>query len=487
MTMKRLSIFLSLLLLLAACGKSDDVEQSVTPNTPELPTNPDTPGNPDENPTNPDTPSTPDDDLNGHEYVDLGLPSGTLWATTNVGATLPADYGDYFAWGETSPKSDYDWGTCKWTLSDGTILNKYNTSASHGTVDNKTVLEAADDAATINWGSVWRMPTDAELQELLNSDYCTWRQETRTNSNGKIISGYEVKSKSNGNSIFLPAAGDRFGERLYDVGEEGCYWSSSLNSRTPGGAYRLYFYSDNHNYGRDSYARLHGCSVRPVRSTNDTPSTPVIPNDGPHKYVDLKLPSGTLWATTNIGATSPADYGNYYAWGETRTKTNYDWNTYKWCNGSWYTITKYCTSSSWGGIVDNKSVLEAADDAATANWGSDWRLPTAEELQELNNTDYCIWTWRTRTNSKGEAINGYEVTSKSNGNFIFLPAGGSYSSTSHNDVGTWGRYWSSSLYSATPYAHSLYFYSGGHESISSSSNNREKGLPVRPVRTTTLK
>ncbi|MCQ2319676.1 MAG: hypothetical protein MJZ90_12290 [Bacteroidales bacterium] len=103
-----------------------------------------------------------------HEYVDLGLPSGLLWATCNVGADSPEDYGDYFAWGETETKSDYDWDTYKWCNGSYNTLTKYNTKSSYGTVDNKTTLELSDDAARANWGGSWRMPTEAEFQELIN-------------------------------------------------------------------------------------------------------------------------------------------------------------------------------------------------------------------------------------------------------------------------------------------------------------------------------
>ena len=102
-----------------------------------------------------------------------------------------------------------------------------------------------------------------------------------------------------------------------------------------------------------------------------------------HEYVDLDLPSGTLWATCNVGAEKPEEYGDYFAWGETKTKENYDWSTYKWCNGSEYELTKYCVSGRYG-TVDNKTELLPEDDAATANWGSNWCMPTVEQIEELH-------------------------------------------------------------------------------------------------------
>ena len=195
--------------------------------------------------------------LNGPEYVDLGL--SVKWATMNVGASSPEDYGDYFAWGETSTKSTYDWSTYKYCNGSSTSLTKYNTSSSYGIVDNKTTLELSDDAARANLGGSWRMPTDAEMTEL--REQCTW---TWTTQNG--VNGYKVTSKSNGNSIFLPAAGYRNESSRVNAGSRGYYWSSSLDTDSPDHAWHVSFAS---NYlGRIGYNRYHGrCygfSVRPV-------------------------------------------------------------------------------------------------------------------------------------------------------------------------------------------------------------------------------
>lgn len=188
-------------------------------------------------------------------YVDLGLPSGLLWATMNVGASSPEGYGDYFAWGETEPKDVYDWSTYKWCNGSYTSLTKYNTSSSYGTVDNKTTLELSDDAAYKNWGGAWRMPTDAEWTEL--REQCTW---TWTSQNG--VNGYKVTSKSNGNSIFLPAAGYRDGSSLHYAGSYGHYWSSSLDTDSPNTAWNVLFnYAD---VNRSNNSRYYGHSVRPV-------------------------------------------------------------------------------------------------------------------------------------------------------------------------------------------------------------------------------
>ena len=174
---------------------------------------------------------------NGHDYVDLGLPSGLKWATCNVGASTPKGYGDYFAWGETNTKSTYSLDTYTYT-------------------DNKPVLDLADDAANANWGGAWRMPTDAEWQEL--RDNCTWTWKTL---NG--INGFEVKG-SNGNAIFLPAAGFRSSNDVFYTGHYGCYWSSSLDTAAPNNAKFVEFRSENNDIFRNYYSRVCGQSVRAV-------------------------------------------------------------------------------------------------------------------------------------------------------------------------------------------------------------------------------
>ena len=203
-------------------------------------------------------PNIPDPNPNtgNHEYVDLGL--SVKWATCNVGATKPEEYGDYFAWGETTTKSTYNWSTYKYCNGSYNNLTKYCTDSYYGTVDNKTQLELSDDAARANWGGSWRMPTDAEMTEL--REQCTW---TWTTQNG--VYGYKVTSKKSGytnKSIFLPAAGYRGGSSLDNAGSNGSYWSSSLRTDYPGSAWYVYFGSS--NVLRHNYYRYYGFSVRPV-------------------------------------------------------------------------------------------------------------------------------------------------------------------------------------------------------------------------------
>ena len=188
------------------------------------------------------------------DAVDLGL--SVYWATCNIGASKPEDYGDYYAWGETEPKENYSWSTYKWGTS-STSLTKYNTDSSCGPVDNKTVLDPEDDVARAKLGDNWRMPTYEEWTELCTK--CTW--EWTTNYNGTGVKG-RIVTASSGNSIFLPAAGYRRGTNLYDAGSSGFYWSSSLSTDYPYDAWYVHFYSD--NVLRFSSYRCYGLSVRPV-------------------------------------------------------------------------------------------------------------------------------------------------------------------------------------------------------------------------------
>ncbi len=196
--------------------------------------------------------SEPTGRLNGYGYVDLGLPSGTLWATCNVGAASPKEYGDYFAWGETTTKKIYNWRTYKYCSGDYNTLTKYCKNADYGSdgfTDALTILETSDDAATANWGAGWRMPTKDDWEELKSK--CKWTC---------MSNGYKVVGP-NRNSIFLPTAGCRRDSTLYSAGSDGYYWSSSLDLGYQYYAWNLYFYSDDCIV---DYLRSYGRSVRPV-------------------------------------------------------------------------------------------------------------------------------------------------------------------------------------------------------------------------------
>jgi hypothetical protein len=492
------------------------------------------------------------------------LPSGTLWATCNVGATNPEYFGNYYAWGETAPKDSYTFET--YIYAEGSSYNdprftKYCDNSFYGNdgfVDSLTTLEMSDDAATVNWGEDWRMPTMDELYELINN--CTHEWTTQNGVNGFLFTGI------NGNSIFFPAASRIVGNSS-GSNTSGLYWSSSL-------AYmgrEAQILSFNNSGYCDVYinARVNGLPVRPVRmkATVETNSAFNITNTSAilagnvtndwgdsitsrgflygtsssnlsnrvvcglgtgsftktltglaasttyyykayatnsigtaygevrsftttsysaptghvngYGYVDLGLPSGTKWATCNVGADSPIGYGDYFAWGETTVKSNYSWNTYSWCNGSSSTLTKYCNDSEYGynGFTDYLNILYASDDAATANWGSGWRMPTKEEFEELINN--CTYTWTIENGVTGFLFKG------PNRNSIFLPAAGCREGSDVGSVGSNGYYWSSSLYlgtgtlySSNPnYARCLYLLGDPYMGI----NYRYYGYSVRPV------
>lgn len=242
-TLKAMAVLILMMVFAASCNKLDE------------------PNNGGNNDPQNDSIIDNGDTINVHAYVDLGLPTGTLWATCNIGADTPEGFGDYFAWGETMPKEVYDWKSYRY----GTIVNerfamtKYCTDSCwglNGFVDNLMVLESADDAATANWGAGWRMATKEEWEELYRKTTCTWT--TQNGVNGRLLTGY------NGNSIFLPAAGFRLDGEL--IGPSlGIYWSSSLHTGFPERGWSFHYDMDEcHVCG--TYERSRGQVVRAVRA-----------------------------------------------------------------------------------------------------------------------------------------------------------------------------------------------------------------------------
>lgn len=194
-------------------------------------------------------------DKDEHEWVDLGLPSGTLWATCNIGANSPEDFGDYFAWGETKTKYYYDWET--YFDSENGSINKFR---KYNKESNLSTLELDDDAAYVNWGKNWRIPSSAQYSELRNKCIWTWIKKNNVN-------GYEVKSKFNGESIFLPAAGMKSGSTtMFGSGDywlNGIYYSTNSNT-----AQCVSFYSSDIS-NNTSTARCQGFTIRPVRAIKE--------------------------------------------------------------------------------------------------------------------------------------------------------------------------------------------------------------------------
>lgn len=511
------------------------------------------------------------------EAIDMGV--SVKWASFNLGASTPEEYGDYYAWGETEvyyepgysqsatplwkegKTTGYSWGSYKWCNGDYWLLTKYcpsnysNYWDGEGTPDGKTTLggyDYEDDAARQILGESWHTPTMEEWTELTSNCTCTW-----TSKNG--INGLLVRA-TNGNSIFLPAAGGWFEATIIGAGSYGDYWSSSLGTSRPHFAQSAHFTSNevNSNYG---FRRYNGLSVRPVyittlissiqlsettlslrkgdhqrleatilpdnasrkelswTSSNEsvasvdsngiiyahTPGSAIIyanAIDGSGVFasctvsvlspplpeaVDLGL--SVKWASFNLGATAPEEYGDYYSWGETTPyyssldpltwktgkENGYLWPSYQWCNGNSSTLTKYNTISGFG-TVDDKSTLDLADDAARANWGGTWRMPTQSEIQELIN--YCTAVWTTENE-----VYGMRFTSRKNGytnKSIFIPAAGEFFGSSLQNEGSRGYIWSSSLNSTNfpNLSHFLYIYSDGRMRDHSSRCN---GFSIRPV------
>lgn len=269
---------------------------------------------------------------NGHEYVDLGLPSGLKWATCNVGATAPEGYGLYFAWGETigygQDASDghmFNWANYKWCNGSSSTITKYCTSSSYGAVDNKTVLDPEDDAASVNWGGSWRMPTEAEADELYTN--CTWTWITQNGVNGRLVTG------PNGNSIFLPAAGCRYGGMINTGGTTGNFWYSSLYTDSPNNACGLSFQSGYVSTTSGGY-RYFGQSVRPVFLKIPDDSTPILqkPSVSFDAWADPNVPMVIAHMTiTDNGGSSVTSYGIEHVSDESG---NHVVNTYYGSNGT---------------------------------------------------------------------------------------------------------------------------------------------------------
>lgn len=366
--------------------------------------------------------------VNGHEWVDLGL--SVKWATCNMGADNPNIYGHYYAWGETNLKVNYELSNCFDCLDEEKgIWGTYKEGGK-----TRITPSSGHDAARENWGGAWRMPTAAEFDELCEKCKWEWREgwATLNRKPGYYITG------PNGNSIFLPAAGWRMRTGTFGTWVSGSYWSSTLHPATSGGGVTLNFDSSRHYTSIER--RWRGLSIRPVIDSNSTTSTTATSTPvqatkkankivNGHECVDLGL--SIKWATCNVGASNPSDIGGYYAWGETKTKSSYDWGNCFDCldneGKSWRTYK----------IGGKTSITPTSGhDTARENWGGTWRMPTAAECAEL--ASCCKWKWATQNGHDGFIVTG------PNGNSIFLPNTGWYRNGTIEDK-LEGLYWSSTL------------------------------------------
>lgn len=428
----------------------------------------------------------------GYDYVDLGL--SVKWATHNIGANKMTDVGEYYAWGELTPYNKQ--------------LTYRNYGWSYPPCSPDAVLSSIYDTATELWGRSWRMPTSDEQEELIKNCNWTWVD----NMNNTSMSGYVATSKKNGKSIFLPATQFISGTGSYTPKEnDAIYWSSSAYSVAgslsfaSGGdiAQSMQFVTTagmKAPVEMSSWQIGSGATIRPVVGTpNDYYPDPrdlthdeaetqrqgysVSGEKGGYTYVDLGFPSRTLWATYNIGAEMPTDYGSYFAWGETSPKNLYVDENYVFFNGysdskeSYSQFTKYVLNKEHG-TPDGKDKLDNKDDAAYVNWGKNWNMPTIEQITELGKL--CDF-WRKDVYVNGKQIIGYVGESKLNGNRIYLPcAGWEYSDVPNAHTYAW--YWSSNLSQKLGSRAMYLMYDSGLGTIRyEDGTSRWQGLPVRPV------
>lgn len=411
------------------------------------------------------------------EYVDLGLPSGNLWAKCNLGASSPEAYGDYYAWGEVEPKQEYTKSNHKW-YKDGAPsqgFTKYNNE------DGKLTLEDEDDAVIQKIGNGWRTPTLADFRELTNQKYTTIE---KTTLNG--VAGYQITSKKNKKSIFIPFAGFKNSEKPQtraisdDESVAVCMTNLRRIDNMVYNAWTFAFQQD--RIGRYGKRRPDGISIRPVKG----PGVPV-----PNNCVDLGLASGLLWAKCNLGTTEPTELGDYYTWGELSTKKEYYSTNYK--HFDKHGVIKYNEE-------DGKTVLELEDDVARANLGVGYRIPTKADWEEL--LEDCKWEAFTVSlpieldPSQKKSIARWKVTGP-NGNSIVLPMTGGFKSDGWGVMPDYDTYYTTAnLYPAElqsdkdKYQEAVVLTwpmyaeetaSGGIEEPSLGATYRDFGVVVRPV------
>lgn len=335
------------------------------------------------------------------EFIDLGLPSGTLWCNhylKNVSVF----------WGQSGISEKCNgWSDYKFGQKDS--ITKYNSS------DNKLTLDPEDDIVSTLFGREYSIPTKEQFEEL--QQYTT---QERCVINGK--DGLKFTS------ITYPTKYIFFEETM---GGGIVIWSSSVDDYY---WYKSYAMDCNLDYFNSfismSYDRIENFPIRPVKNPSISDS-----------YVDLNLPSGTLWAKCNIGANSPTEHGKYFAWGETvgyydNEEHDFGWNTYKYGSD----LTKY-------NATDGKTTLDLEDDAVHVNMGGDWHIPTQAQIEELLNETNNRWV----ANYQGSGVHGMLFTSKTDSTkIIFIPNSGFRSGTSVSNRGDYADLWSSSLVTDHP-------------------------------------
>ena len=479
---------------------------------------------------------------NPEDVIDLGLPSGMLWASCNLGATKPEEIGEYYAWGEISPNWYDASGQYSMDVSHSGMglrwdMTKYCTKEKYGTVDNKISLDLKDDVVHVVLKGRYRMPSWQDYEELITNCTTEW-----TALNG--VNGCQFKGP-NGKTIFFPATGVWMYGDLEHLDSYCNYWSRSLYTKLPYKASILCAFDESVWGGGDPVCvhREERYKCKPIRAvmlpegspsnlvdfalsgnvnpiiglgekcklnvvsgngsytssskhpsianvsinnnvieiTGQHPGTTIIyitdkcsgqdimvtvtvtpKTETPAAAVDLGLPSGTKWASYNLGATRPEDYGGYYAWGELEKKDSYSWNTYLHCDGEDYSC--YELPNDISGTVY---------DIVKMKWGGSWRMPTVDDFYELSKN--CQIEWVSRSGTKGCLITG------PNGNSIFLPASGWVDGETKKNVNEYGLFWTPCLIDYnTDYGKSL----GGsldEIGVGGAIGDRYAGYSIRPV------
>lgn len=354
--------------------------------------------------TKPDDPDVPGKEVvPTAQMVDLGLPSGVKWAGWNVGATAPEEYGHFYAYGEIEPKNDYTLENYEWLYYgyfEGEDLDVWEYYLKLGANFSGTNY----DVAHVKWGEKWRMPTREEWHELFNNCTKTW-----TAMNG--VMGAKFTSKINGESIFIPAAGNKYDGKWEHEGSNCMLWTPEeydvfqpTNPYNEWRNYRVDITATDNNLSQNSidYPDV-GFTVRPVYGDLPAETLPNLKAPAATEAIDLGLPSGTKWAPYNLGASANTGAGLFLCYGEMNQKLYTHTYNYKYYDP----LTDLC--KIFGGDIQGTEY-----DSAHMLWGGDWVIPTLEQMQEL--LDLCDWT----ATGYGYSVRG------PNGNTIYLPAVGQY-------------------------------------------------------------
>ena len=377
---------------------------------------------------------TPPVEQNDIELVDLGL--SVKWGNQNLGAANESAYGDYYAWGETEAKSTYTWKNYKYA--NGSAKTARNIGADISQTDY--------DAANLS-NEALAMPTTAQWNELI--ERCTWKETTVDG-----IKGYRVTGPS-GKSIFLPLSGCSYDGKQVSAGASAYYWTSGNYASDVSKAQATYLKSGA-KATVTAIQRRTGAAIRPVECAVG--------------YVDLNLSSGNLWATSNVGASSEEQVGNYYAWGEVAPKSNYTWKNYLYANGTAATVQNIgkniCGNTTYDPAMGKQVEIVKGD----VNYTYESQMPSYSDFEELYYTcDY-----------KEETVNGVKgLRFSNNGKSIFLPYTGSWYDGKKHDVGASAFYWSGDINSSNNQQARTMSIKGGNANFVNC--QRRTGLNIRPV------